>query len=202
MRTVLSTCLTATLLALLISCKKSCVIYPSTVDQLKKQSFRQGSYWIYQDSASGIIDSQYVYDYSATNKMELGSNTSDGIICTAYGDAYYMGIASFRSGIIYDSISIGDNINGFSGLNMQVYYHMHSSESSIYRYSAVGAGETTILTNFNVSGRIFPKVYREVGSHNALAYTVDNIGVVKWVFNDTISGQNTWNLLRYHVIIP
>ncbi len=168
-------------------------------NQLKKYSFKPGSYWIYQDSASGTVDSQSVYYYSAQNHVSIGGEWSDGIDCTVYGDAFSMSVASFWNGVPHDSIFIGNN-NGTDGGTIVVSY----SPDLLNIYAAYSATDymTDTLTNFTVSGQTFPKVYLSSPGYYPLVYRVDNVGVVKWVFNDTINGQHTWNLLRYHVINP
>ena len=167
-------------------------------NQLKKYSFEPGSYWIYQDSASGIIDSQSVYSYSAQNHISTGSQYgADGATCEVYGDVFNMSVASFWNGIPHDTISYGD---GYSGVEVLVS-QSNAPQAAEFGYSAVGSNTDT-LTNFSVSGQTFPKVYLSGSGNYPLIYHVDYVGVVKWVFNDTINGQKTWNLLRYHVINP
>ena len=168
--------------------------------QLKKCSFKPGSYWIYQDSVSGIIDSQSVYYYSAQNDVSIGDEWNDGVDCTVYGDAFSMSVASFWNGVSHDSIFWG-NENGHSGPEIIISYSSNPQQA-VYAYSSDGYYLTDTLTNFIVSGQTFPKVYLSSPGSYPLVYRVDNVGVVKWVFNDTINGQHTWNLLRYHVINP
>ena len=194
-------------ICVLPSCKKPCsqTYFFPIGNQLKKYSFEPGSYWIYQDSASGTIDSQSVYAYSAQNHVPVGNDWYDGG-CTVFGDAFSMSVASFWNGMIHDSIFWGNN-NGYSAGEVVVSYSTNLQPQCYYEYYAIGLYTDTLtktLNNFTVSGRTFPKVYLSVSDVNnhALMYHIDNIGVVKWVFNDTINGQRTWNLLRYHVINP
>jgi len=184
-------------------CKDPSWYYPPFQSQLKKYSFEPGSYWVYQDSASGIIDSQTVYYYNAQNHVTVGSGyTGNGGQCDEFGDIFNMGIVSLWNGVVHDSIGLGNNILGFTGSDIIIVYGHPTSESDIYRYSAIGGTGTVTLQNFIVSGQTYPIVYRYISNFNSLMYHVDNVGAIKWVFNDTINGQRTWNLLRYHVINP
>ncbi|MCW3125808.1 MAG: hypothetical protein JWO03_1466 [Bacteroidetes bacterium] len=150
------------------------------------------------DSATGIIDNQSVYYYNAQNHVEIGYRYSgDGGTCNVYGDVFSMSAASFWNGVPHDSVFFGNANN--SADEILISHSTHPQYD--YGYSATGDAWTKTLTNFSVLGRIFPKVYLSTGT-NAQIYHVDNIGVVRWVFNDTINGQRTWNLLRYHVINP
>jgi hypothetical protein len=171
-------------------------------NQLKKYSFEPGSYWIYQDSASGTIDSQSVYYYSAQSHTVIGDDYSgNGGWCNEYGDVFKMSIASVWNGIPHDSITF-NIVNGGGGPQISVSYSPPNTLYSVYSYSALQGQMVDTLTNFYVLGQTFAKVYRELSYYNSLMYHVDNVGVIKWVFNDTINGQHTWNLLRYHVINP
>lgn len=185
-------------ICVLPSCKKPCsqTYFFPIGNQLKKYSFKPGSYWIYQDSASGTIDSQSVYAYSAQNHVPVGNDWYDGG-CTVFGDAFSMSVASFWNGMIHDSIFWGNN-NGTSANGVVFSSSINPEDFYGYRDGLY----TDTLINFAVLGRIFPKAYLSVSSNHALIYHIDNLGIVKWVFNDTINGQRTWNLLRYHVINP
>ena len=192
------------LICILSSCQNACkgrggYLIPIG-GQLKKYSFKPGSYWIYQDSASSIIDSQSVYYYTAQNHVSIGTvYGADAVGCTVYGDAFAMSLTSFWNGALHDSIFYG-NTNGTSAGEIFVSYSTNPSQY-YYQFSAVG-DLTDTLNNFSVPGTTFPKVYSSNAGHNSVVYHVDNVGVVKWISNDTINGQHTWNLLRYHVINP
>jgi len=108
-----------------------------------------------------------------------------------------MGIARFWNGLLHDSIGFGNDLNV---TDVQIAYSDYNSQYDIYDYPITNSSQT--LINFNVSGHTFPTVYSSISNFNSLMYHVDSVGVVKWVFNDTINGQHTWNLLRYHVINP
>ena len=182
------------------SCKDPCKGYGgyySNSNDLKKHSFKIGSYWVYQDSASGILDSQSVFYYNAQNHVEVGySYGVAGAECTDYSDKFQTSAASFWNGIIHDSIFWG---NIYAGDNILISFSTH--QEMYYGYLASDANSTT-LTNFSVLGNVFPKVSCSNGGLNSVIYQADNIGIVKWVFNDTINGQRSWNLLRYHVVNP
>lgn len=206
MRNILSVSMMIGFICIFQSCGKRCPsgpYYSPTASQTNKCSFKPASYWIYQDSASGIIDSQFVFAYSDTTHVLVGSTIPmDGRWCDIYGDIFSMSVASFWNGVGHDSIGFGNDIEGFTGTDILFIFSHSHSESDIYSFSAVPNSQTVTLTNFSVSGQTFPTVYRDNINLNSQIYRVDNVGVVKWVFNDTINGQRTWNLLRYHVINP
>lgn len=193
------------LICLLSSCAKQCQTgqyNASASNPIKSYFFKPGSYWVYQDSASGIIDSQSVYNYYARYDIIVGEYYSgNGGTCNDYGDAFYMYTASFWNGVAHDSIGFSNAFIGLGGFNIQISFSSITSENDIYSFSSLGNQNTT-LTNFSVGGQIFPTVYRDNSIFNSQIYHVQNVGVVKWVFNDTINGQRTWNLLRYHVVNP
>ena len=142
-----------------------------------------------------------MYYYFAQNHFVIGSGyTGNGGTCNEYGDISNMYVASIWNGIPHDTIFLG-NFHGFySGDDILISYSTFRHEM-YYSYSASDAYSVT-LTNFSILGNVFPKVYCSNGGLNSTIYEADNIGIVKWVFNDTINGQRTWNLLRYHVINP
>lgn len=174
-------------------CKDNWWYFFPIAEDLKKQSFKPGTYWIYQDSATGTIDSQSVFYYAAESHAAVDHYDRDSEHCIEYGDIFSMKIASCWNGIPHDTISssnIGPVIN-FSE------YHIRYVGDRAYNMNV----PTDTLTNFHVSGFAFPKVYLAYGS-NYQAYSVDNVGVVRWVFDDTVVGRHTWNLLRYYAINP
>lgn len=188
------------------ACKNPCKNeggYTNIASQLKKYSFKPGSYWVYQDSASGIIDSQVVYQYSAQNHVEVGYVYGGfEAQCGVYSDLFNVSAASFWNGVPHDSIFFSNHLDGDDGTDIQVVYGRAPVELDIYFFSAVSNSQTATFTNFNVSGLTFPIVYRDHSIFSSQIYHVDNVGVIKAVFNDSINGQRNWNLLRYHVINP
>jgi hypothetical protein len=182
-------------------CKSGSNYYPLS-DQLKKYSFAAGSYWIYQDSASGIIDSQSVYKYSIQNHVFASTSPlGNGAWCDNYTDVFSMFVTSFWNGALHDSICFGNGINGINADDIQVSFSS-TSQANIYDFSTYSGNHAATLNNFSVLGQTFPIVYRDNSIFNSQIYHADNVGVVRWVFNDTINGQYTWNLMRYHVITP
>jgi hypothetical protein len=167
--------------------------------QLKKYSFEPGSYWVYQDSVSGTIDSQSVYYYTAQNHFQIDAayGTNGVQDCPIYGDVFSMSAASFWNGIPHDSIFWSNNNHGYTANAINISYTIGQQ----YYYGFDINGIDT-LTNFSVSGHTYSQVHLNNSYPNALIYQVDNVGIIKYVFNDTINGQHTWNLLRYHVINP
>ena len=183
------------------SCNKTCKgedQYFPEASSLKEFSFKPGSYWVYQDSISGIIDSQVVYYYTAHNNVVIGYNWgSNGVEdCPVSSDTFSMAVTSFWNGIPHDTILFD---NGYSGNYINITES--SNPHSIFEY-AIDGSHTETLNNFTVSGNVYPTAYLSVLQASPQIYIIDNVGVVKWVFNDTINGQHTWNLLRYHVINP
>lgn len=197
MRNVLILCMMITAGLYLSSCRNPCdgdfwYFYPISSD-LRQQSFKPGTYWVYQDSISGTIDSQSVSYYHAETHAEIGRYDRDSEHCIEYGDLFKMRVASYWNGTAHDSSLFYNEGAVILGRGCTIRYV--GEKFAHYQYP------TDTLTNFQVSGQVFPRVYLLHGDTYRV-YSVDNIGVVKWVFDDTINGQHTWDLLRYHVVNP
>ena len=204
MRTFFFSCLLAAIVCTVQSCNRDCSntgshYHPPFASQLNKYSFMPGSFWIYQDSASGLIDSQSVYFYNLQTHYGVGQTyLGNGADCVEYGDVFSMSVASFWNGAPHDSIWFSNNIS-----YIMIGYSSPTTRNNQYAYPALSGDRGTTITNFQVLGQTFPSVYKvQSDFFSGLMYHVDNVGVVKWVFNDTINGQHTWNLVRYHVINP
>ena len=186
------------IICLLPSCKGPCKGFGGYVCQisgeLKKYSFKPNSYWVYQDSATGIIDSQEVVSYSAQNNVYFTSTLGNlGADCADYGDGFSMTEASYVNGVFKDSVYI-------HSLDCGAIYA--TDTFAMYYSYALNGYPTDTLLNYTVLNNTFSKVLRYSSYNNSWVYHADNIGVVKCTFNDSIRGQRTWNLLRYHVVNP
>jgi hypothetical protein len=206
MKTITLAMLMSSFICLLPSCKHNCSgvsIYYLHANLLKPYSFEPGSYWVYRDSASGIIDSQVVYDYYTRDRVVVGQGpVGDGSWCDDYADGFGMSIGSFWDSHFHDTIFYGNAViySSLSTSVIKVRYSTFPLYTNIYSYNVFT--NTPTLTNYTVSSHTFPRVHLFTSDFNSQMYHVDSIGVVRWVFNDTVNGQRTWDLLRYHVITP
>ncbi|MBS1683379.1 MAG: hypothetical protein JSS76_01400 [Bacteroidetes bacterium] len=178
--------------------------------KLNKYYFNQGSYWIYRDSISGEIDSQFVLTASRHDHAEVGSMyTYTGSQCPTYGDEFTMTVRSSYGGTGYAQTYTISN-------NSECCYCIYSSPTiraqygkAMYTYTMSGVNADTIY-GFVVSGNPFAVTYRSRSDGQDVLgndlrseiYYTDSIGVVKHIDRDTAFGTHVWELQSYHVINP
>lgn len=101
------------------SCKNPCAgvdQYSHLNSDFTPYIFHVGSYWVYRDSSSGAIDSQYVYEYIKSTHKRNPIDTPNpfyGISATGHKDDYYCGpyyidenymnLLRFENGILTDT---------------------------------------------------------------------------------------------------
>jgi hypothetical protein len=174
------------------SCEKCVHQYEATDPRISSCFFKVGSYFIYSDTTDHIIDSQYVFLYSyQPNSVVLGNE------CSTYANEYNYYAASYRNGIIYDTVGASARASNYlcvgeteGGANGTCYYPDHD----------------TAFNNFDVSGKIYPTVYKSSGviyqGNNTIIqdyYFASGYGVVKKVQHWT-TGDVSWDLIRYHIL--
>ena len=163
--------------------------------------YKVGSYWIYEDSASKVIDSIYLY------KQEISINDGGGIVpfnsegiyenrySSLYNDTLLCngGIVSDRSGAIYRVARLNDyfnsNIDYFEGLIGQL------APGTFYSYY-IDKKDSIVFNNqkfFDVD--IFENTQQEYSYQPRRTYYAKHVGLVrKELFNGEV-----WNLIRYQV---
>jgi hypothetical protein len=127
----------------LFGCKKNPCAGAQTYQKLDSRIpnyfYQVGSYWVYRDSADGITDSQYIYDYRHRvhyrDPADSPSSTPGGLyVSTFYCGPYYlddihMGLKTFRNGVPYDTISLHGSGGADAGVDI---YQGDSASSTSY----------------------------------------------------------------------
>jgi hypothetical protein len=97
------------------TCKDQFSLSGTTDIRMLNYVFRQGSYFIYSDTADGVIDSQYVYAYTYSKHVWIDSVSpyyvyNSTLYCGPYyRDLLYMKYSSYYNGVWNDSfISVAD----------------------------------------------------------------------------------------------
>ena len=114
-------------MALLQGCQKHCKDYYYPLDgRLFQFFFKPGTYWVYRDSATGMIDSQYVYAYKFRQHYTYTPAQlfyTDNMLCgPIYWDDVEMVVAEYQNQLLFrDSIKYSSNGEGpdisFEGYN-------------------------------------------------------------------------------------
>ncbi|MBX9851379.1 MAG: hypothetical protein K2X86_06425 [Cytophagaceae bacterium] len=167
--------------------------------------FPVGSYWVYENSASGMEDSIYLYwqeykVYEPNNfnfnfegfKQTLSSSYYQDTI-TGGGDAFdkkNKGYDTFAERYISNFLVV--NIQFFSPASVKDTFNYNESMRTVYE---------TYYDSLLVEGvwfkevRLFNNLYQEASSQPKYIYYSKNVGVIrKELFNGQI-----WNLKRYHI---
>ncbi|HRH01717.1 MAG TPA: hypothetical protein PLI68_10970 [Bacteroidia bacterium] len=207
------------LLIFLLSCKKQNVeeiAHCEVAEDLAAYSFfKKGTYWIYQDSISGMIDSVYVY--FDTNFVY--HNPGWGII--AEGDYPFYSMSSYsvkeQASLLYIT-DYGDyKTNSTVGaLRKRVgpgaghgsaYFMVNTFQKGIYlRY--YGAFDAVTFENYFedkiIKGRNFQSVAKFGDKDNAtefrnstLFYVAKNVGIIR---KEIIDSNQVWNLIRFKIV--
>ncbi len=200
----------------LSSCRDECDKVTTRYDitpALKDFYFKKGTYWVYEDTANHVVDSQYVYaDTSGFSYTTTKGNK--GGYCQLMVEFYHVRVAS--------SLSIGDkdsfDFNSFGSyyskqedLSIGVAYR--GSNTVLWLNAEVGKTYNSYrfngIGNQNVNGVDYKNTYWSsvilgATTNNYLKYNTDyfvtpKIGVVKKVEFGTPTGTRTWLLNRYFI---
>jgi hypothetical protein len=201
------------------SCKKGdCtgVTTYSTIDtRLSNYFFKVGSFWVYQDSASGLIDSQTVVGYTyALHQLDSTPTSGGGSPSHSYCGPFYFDILSmividFKNGMT-DSIlcsSSGEGIsieslNPNSDLGEDIF-NLNSADPGT-RLLYLGSISTFFqnATNFN-NVQVFQSQYSPLYSYyftcNTDLYFCSGFGIIKKI-EHTSGGDRVWQLKRFHLL--
>lgn len=180
-------------------------------NELKDYFFKEGTYWVYENTVTHEIDSQYVYKTKHYFQIN-GKNSECG---PTYVEAYFLYVYDTVQGYKNCDVSYGFTIYGIgqSGFDYQndalssstgVYYSASVLPSEVYLPSP---GSINIGTNnfYNIKAfHIVPEVYMPGFTSDDLRYTTDfyfspKIGIVSRVEYDTPNGTVEWNLKRWHI---
>jgi hypothetical protein len=174
--------------------------------------FLPGTYWLYQDSLTGIKDSVYVI--SAGEGLDTTYN-SDGKLLGFYGwfttitkssntgDTYeYNFNASWSTGNGHIVFRVRSGSNYGNTIGFLTPLMVGSAKNSIYSDGIITI--TGIYSNINVNSNLYHNIV-EINDNknstekneNTLFYYSKNIGIVKKKF---MSSQQNWGLIKYNII--
>ncbi|NQW42045.1 MAG: hypothetical protein HQ463_01250 [Bacteroidetes bacterium] len=179
-------------------------------DALDRFYFKNGTYWVYQDSATGNIDSAWV------RNARLETHTPNGYggdICYDY--RYYRLVTdyykdSFLVWIIPNNVS--DKIQDTASMYFDITYNLLKTNKSntYYRFNSYfnyydstnqHSGKIQILKQVTLNNKTYnnclllyyPNSIEDIYKY---AYYAKNIGLVKY----QLKNGSVWKLIRYNII--
>jgi len=189
--------------------KKKLPTYYLTQDFKDYAVFSVGSYWVYEDSATSIIDTIKLTS-STTNivEYEINSEGDVGFYYEEYKALYY---STFFNTIYTYKGMIFEN-NGFDYFyyffyNPRIIYFIsdieigtgYSAGLGVYIYECK-LDTVNILGNSYLNVKVLKNKYPLQGVLHSKTYNSKNIGRVRIEINDTLLGHNyVWNLKNYNI---
>jgi hypothetical protein len=207
------------------SCKKDAKTEPDTgfntpvnTDLYAYAYFKPGTYWIYQDSISGILDSVYI---TSANKGTYTNGDAE------VAQGYYRGTFSwFKCEMIssYDHYKYQNwmdqsyEVTSNTPIVKRVKIQMPNSGTSggtTINLAIVPVGKIlyvqldhvlyeTFYSNFNVKNInfLFTQKWYNFNSNcdddqNTYYYIAKNVGIIR---REQLDSNRTWNLIRYNII--
>jgi hypothetical protein len=175
-----------------LSCKKDPKVYYIPQDMKDYVMFSSGSYWVYQDSLTGNIDSVYlIYSKCEVNNGRPEDNADYETILQRF----------YTSKTNEESVASGT----YKGTDPAIleYFSLHGK--FIYKLDLqtgdcfsnikfVGAKDSLM-----VDGNIYIDVLSFQDEYDQLFYWSKHIGVIKKAKMNQQDSQ-TWNLIRYYII--
>ena len=223
--------ITTVITILFAACKRDKDVQPAPQPTVPLQDlttfsyFKTGTYWIYQDSATSVLDSVYVphdtsYSYYQNNNIQAAGNYMFYYTLTySYLESNY---CYYRISMGTYSISDGHGVGVERSNNAGTTYLMSNefvNGNVIYHY--LSYGETSYqgyYDSITINGIMFPNVAHFHDTKNASEtiyttshgyihpatdfYIAKNIGIVKKKIVDTQFNtvNKTFYLIRYHII--
>ena len=180
--------------------------------------FKPGTYWVYRDSATGMIDSQYVYAYRFRQYFTYNpSPNRPHSTCQlpVYTDSIYMCIREFQNSLPYkDSIEYysfggGTIAMGFTGYNYYVGQNSNYSmlafdvDSDIYK-NVVGTVQSITINGTTYQNAIKVKLDTLNSFHPQIfcpteTYFASGYGIIRKIEYRT-TGTVSWDLMKYQIV--
>lgn len=184
--------------------------------------FKVGTYWIYQDSASGITDSVYVDaadtyhylspQYNSTDNYFYGNLEGFKVGCTSanVGQEYTSWFSTSGAKLDspqYDTLIYIDGarreaLTGYGGTGFVAYFPF-TLHALYHDWNGAKVELIEKADSMNLNGY---KYYKTVTFNNNNKSSLYHDASVYWTFSPNVGlvqkraiGQKTWNLIRYHV---
>jgi hypothetical protein len=180
--------------------------------------FKPGTYWVYQDSVSGILDSVYITFANKGTYTNGDKEVAKGL---------YRGTFSWFT---CDAISSYDHYRYRNWMDQS--YEVNGSAPTVYRERYIMPGSGNIngetihisivaigeqLTSYpgyiyfesfynilNINSNIFQNIQKWLNNksmiddkQNTKYFISKNIGIIR---REQLDSNRTWNLIRYHII--
>jgi len=185
-----------------ICSKENTVVLP--IDAVNRFFFNDSSYWIYQDSASGLIDSLWVYETSSgVGNLEKINPSSKGKCFEGFTVKFYSKFYKYNLNVAcvgsplgtpyekeeFDVNYIQDNIHcdGFSLKSWNQYEVLDSDYGKIYHKDSITINNIqyyNVLINSNIDA-LGNYIYLE-------SFYAPNIGMIRY----KLRNGSVWNMIR------
>lgn len=207
------------------SCKKDAKTEPDTgfnmpvnTDLYAYAYFKPGTYWVYQDSISGILDSVYVtsaYKGTYTNgDAEVAQGYYRGTFSWFTSDA----ISSYDHYRYQNWMDQSYEVNGGPPIVNRERYIMPGSgnkNGQTIHTAIISVGQhltsypdyvyyQNFYSNFQVKGMFFNEVQKWLNKQSMIDnkqdsyyYIAKNVGIVR---REQLDSNRTWNLIRYNIV--
>ena len=186
------------------SCEKEHHSYYYLTDYAKTYgAFNIGSYWIYQQDSSILIDSIYVIDLKHTNWAR--PIDSDGDIL--HFESLTCNLASSINSLSTHHIKVDSELS-------RINYHLYNwdataqnTEGNLVKIPDQDWSTVMYHDSININGNLYLKVY-EIENHfytpydykRLNAFVVSGVGLLKWSMLKNDSTIESWSLLRSRVV--
>ncbi len=209
-------------------CKKDKAFEPATypnytpTQPIKDYAiFKPGTFWVYQDSATGVLDSVWVYQYSqTTDTVQKPANTYN--ICPVY---LYRTFSSKYHSNNYVEFNTGFEILNGSNMILESvidsasyigdYVKLHSPLVEGKTMSYITDDDCTFMkkySSYTFNSIVYNNVLkyhhsRDMSSYYFInyqhhenktqVYYAPNIGIIR---KEIIDSNKVWNLIRYNIV--
>jgi hypothetical protein len=190
------------------SCHRKDPVYPTYyMDQEFKDYcvFPVGSYWVYEDSLSGSIDSVYLYrqDYvmdNTTNAVAFNFENFTRYMFSSYYNDTLFGSGGADHYPYNNSCSFSERyLSNYGHINNIFFSNkdtgtIYQSNQNIYiQYTCFY--DSLSFTAFFKKVKVFKNLQQEAPDLPEKIYHARNVGVIR---RELFNGQ-VWNLIRYHI---
>lgn len=175
-------------------------------DAVNRFFFKDSSYWIYQDSASGLIDSVWVYGFNyGSGNLEKIDPSSKGKCFEAFTVKFnskfrkydmHVACVGSASGTLYENEGFRINYmeDGLSkdGFNMKGYKYLMWD---------IDDGDVHIIDSSSYNGTLYKNILVNsnkgvLGNYYFLeSFYIPKIGLIRY----RLTNNSVWNIIRYNI---